>query len=568
MQNHNHYSESLLVHFKRQEELRALATNIPSMDLDSWQQCDLELLLNRAFYPLTGYLGKEDYHSVLKRMRLADGSLWPTPVCLDITEGLAAELAPGVDLALRDAEGFLLAVLKVDELWRPDLKKEARAVFGTDDPRAHPGVQKFFENKRPWYVSGQVEGLSLPLHHDFLELRLTPPEAHRRFLRSGWRKVIACHVDGPVYRAELEASLSAAKQAGAHLFFQPCPPPSDPGDLQHYTQVRSYILQHSQYPRNFAIMGLLALRPVQAGPREALLQALVRKNYGCSHFMVADDQADPFNLEKNGKHFYQPGAAYDLLKEHAEESGIEPVRLERFVYVEELAQHVPKSGLKGEETIREISPEELARRLEHDLPIPEWFCHPDMAEELRLIHPPRRRKGFTVFFTGLSGSGKSTMAKVLVSKFMELRTRPVTLLDGDIVRKNLSSELTFSDEHRNLNIVRIGFVASEITKNGGIAICAPIAPFEISRRQAREMISAVGGFVEVHVSTPLEICEERDRKGMYAKARAGLIKGYTGIDSPYEIPSDPELTIDTNELTPEEAAGEVLLYLSQKGYIE
>jgi sulfate adenylyltransferase len=300
------------------------------------------------------------------------------------------------------------------------------------------------------------------------------------------------------------------------------------------------------------------------------MQALVRKNFGCSHFMVADDQADPFAATRRTASVSTPRARpMTCWPEHAERKrhragapgavrlcgGAGPALC-------------PVSQLKGEETIREISPEELARRLEHDLPIPEWFCHPDMAEELRLIHPPRRRKGFTVFFTGLSGSGKSTMAKVLVSKFMELRTRPVTLLDGDIVRKNLSSELTFSDEHRNLNIVRIGFVASEITKNGGIAICAPIAPFEISRRQAREMISAVGGFVEVHVSTPLEICEERDRKGMYAKARAGLIKGYTGIDSPYEIPSDPELTIDTNELTPEEAAGEVLLYLSQKGYIE
>jgi sulfate adenylyltransferase len=565
MQPANDYSESLLVHFRRVEELTAQATRLPAVDLNKRQLCDLELLLNRAYYPLTGYLGREDYQSVLETMRLADGRVWPVPVCLDLPAAAAEPLEPGQRLALRDGEGFLLAVLEVSELWRPDLAAEAKAVFGTDD-QAHPGVRRFLENTQPWYAAGRVEGLSLPQHYDFRELRLTPADSHRRFGLNGWRRVVGYHTDGPLFNAELAMTQRAAHQAGAHLFLQPAVALTDPGDIYHYARVRSYLQAVRRYPKNFAVLGVMPLPARGAGPREALLQAMVRKNYGCSHFMVAPDQADPLAGSPGAERLYPLGEAHELLAELAPETGIQPVRLEPMVYVADRAQYLPAAEAEAGMEAKQISQQELLRRLEQGLEVPEWFAPPEVVEELKLAHPPRHRQGFTVFLTGLSGSGKSTLAKVLVTKFMEMRGRPVTLLDGDIVRKHLSSELSFSEEHRHLNVVRIGFVASEITKNGGIAICAPIAPFARARRQVREMISGAGGFVEVHVCTPLAVCEERDRKGMYAKARAGLIKGYTGIDSPYEEPESPELRIDTSELTPEEAAQEVLLHLAEQGY--
>ncbi len=561
------HAESLLVHFRRAEELRARATTYPSLDLNRRQLCDLELLLNRAYYPLTGYLGREDYQSVLETMRLADGTLWPLPVCLDLPGEVARTLGPGDNLALRDGEGFLLAVLTVQEVWRADRAAEARALLGTDDPARHPGVRPLVEEVYPWYVSGAVEGISLPVHYDFRPLRLTPAQAHRRFAEAGWRRVIAYHAERPLFRAELEATQAAARQAGAHIFLHPAVVARDPGDLYHYTRVRCYQRALAHYPKGLALLGILPLLPRGAGPREALWQALIRKNFGCTHFMVAEDQGDPLAGRDSPQRIYPLNAAYELLAQHAEEAGITPVHLEPMAYVEDKAQYLPLSRVEPWMQVKSLSFPELRRRLEHDLALPEWFAPPDIVEELRRAWPPRSRQGFTIFLTGLPGAGKSTLAKVLVTKFMEMRGRPVTLLDGDIVRKNLSSELGFSPEHRHLNVVRIGFVASEITKNGGIAVCAPIAPYERSRRQVREMISAVGGYIEVYVSTPLAVCEERDRKGMYAKARAGLIKGYTGVDDPYEPPARPELEIDTSDITPEEAAQEVLLYLAEQGYL-
>jgi sulfate adenylyltransferase len=305
-----------------------------------------------------------------------------------------------------------------------------------------------------------------------------------------------------------------------------------------------------------------------AGPREALLQALVKRNYGCTHFMVSDDHADPVNDANGGDRFYPRGAAQKLVQEFEGETGIALVPHVRMEYVEERAQYLPVGEIQPGMTVKHITASELRRRLANDLQVPAWFTYPEIVEELKLAFPPRSRQGFTVFITGLSGSGKSTLARALLVKFMEMRDRPVTLLDGDIVRKNLSSELTYTSEHRNLNVTRIGFVASEITKNGGIALCAPIAPYEESRLANRELISKYGGYVEVYVSTPVSVCEQRDRKGLYAKARAGKIKAFTGVSDPYEAPVNPELVIDTTNISAAEAAQEVLLYLEEQGYIK
>ena len=199
--------------------------------------------------------------------------------------------------------------------------------------------------------------------------------------------------------------------------------------------------------------------------------------------------------------------------------------------------------------------------------IPSWFTYPEVAAELRTSYPPRSHQGFTVLFTGLSGAGKSTIASILLTKLLEEGGRPVTLLDGDLVRKNLSSELGFSKEHRDINIRRIGWVASEITRNGGIAICAPIAPYEAIRQEVRSLVEPLGGFILVHLSTPLDVCESRDRKGLYAKARSGLLKEFTGVSDPYEVPERAEVRIDTSRLSAEAAADLVLLHLRAEGYL-
>ena len=563
----NAYSESLLVHFRRAEDLKKESIAYPYIDLNKRQSCDLELLLNRAFYPLVGYLNREDYETVLDKMRLADNVVWPIPICLDVNEKSAKALTPGQRVAINDEEGFMLAVLTVGDIWQPDKRREAQAVYGTDDLASHPGVRYLYETG-DWYIGGTLEGLHLPQHYDFKEIRLTPAESNRRFAQNGWRQVMGFHTDEYLHCAHRELVLNAARETGANILLQPVVGLNHPGNIDHYTHVRCYEEIVKKFPRNMSMLSLIPMAPRWAGPREALWQAIIKKNFGCSHFLVADNHADPFAANDKNPLLYPLHEAQELVKSYEVETGIKMVPLTEMVYVEDKAQYIPKSEAGPDMKIKSISSAEFKRRLEQDLEIPEWFSYPEVVAELRWAFPPRTKQGFTIFITGLSGSGKSTLAKVLMVKFMEMRDRPVTLLDGDIVRKNLSSELSFSKEHRNLNITRIGFVASEITKNGGIALCAPIAPYEESRRANRELISGYGGYIEIYVSTPLEVCEQRDRKGLYAKARAGKVKGVTGVSDPYIEPSNPELIIDTSEITPAEAAQEVMLYLEEQGYIE
>jgi len=561
----NEFSESLIVHFRRAENLRAEMIEAFSIYLDIRQLCDLELLLNRAYYPLTGYLNKSDYEKVLETKTLIDKTVWPIPICLDVTEKIAGSLQTNQRVALRDGEGFLLAVLTVQEIWKPDKEKEAFAVYGTTDPKSHPGVQNLYEQADDWYLGGSVEGVCLPIHYDFKELRLTPSESHRKFTQFGWRRVLGFHTRKYLHRAQYSMILTAAKEIGASIFMHPAVGLRYPGNMDHYSHVHCYREIAKYFPKNMIMLGLIPICDRFAGPNEALLHAIIRKNFGCSHFMVSQDHGDPFS-EAEGKLYYPRGAAQDLVRQHSKEIGIEMVPEREMVYIEEEAQYVFLDQV-GKKVIKRLTTEELNRRLELGLEIPTWFSYPEVINELRRTFPPRSRQGFTIFLTGLSGSGKSTIAKVLMVKFMEMRGRPVTLLDGDIVRKNLSSELNYSEEHRNLNVTRIGFVASEITKNGGIALCAPIAPYEESRQANRSLISRYGGYIEVYVSTPLEVCEQRDRKGLYAKARAGVIKRVTGISDPYVPPNNPELTIDTSNMTPAEAVQEIMLYLTEHGYI-
>jgi len=559
------YSENLLVHFRRIECLKKEAIDFTSLNLNRRQLCDLELLLNRAFYPLDGYLGQEDYERVLAEMRLIDGTLWPMPVCLDVSEGIAGKLQVGAPLALRDQEGFMLAVMQVGEIWRPDLKAEAKAVYGTDDPHIHPGVAAFFEETKPVYVSGRVEGLHLPQHYDFPENRSTPAEFHRDYMSKGWRNILCCQTNMHMHREHKEMLAKACRESGANLLVQSVVEPSIIGELDHFSMIKCHKEFIRAFPQNMAMLNLLPLAVRSAGPKQALFEAIVHKNYGCTHYLVSPEHADPF--AGLGKPFYPDGAALEFSKSFEDEAEIVCMPQKPMAYVEDKAQYVPVAEVSEGQKTKTLPPEELKRRLEYDLEIPDWFTFPEVASELKRANPPRHKQGFTLFLTGLSGAGKSTLAKALYVKFLEMSERPVTLLDGDVVRKNLSSELSFTRDHRNLNVTRIGFVASEITKNGGIAICAPIAPYEESRSAVRKLVSRFGGFIEIYMATPLSVCEQRDRKGMYAKARAGLMKGVTGIDDPYIPPVNPELAIDTTNKSPAEAAQEVMLFLAEQSYI-
>jgi sulfate adenylyltransferase len=548
------------------DQVKEEAKDYRSWDLTPRQLCDLDLLMNGAFSPLEGFLGEADYEKVCNDMRLESGVLWPIPITLDVTETFAEDLQAGETLALRDEEGVLIATLEVSDVWTPDRESEALRVFGTTDD-THPGVYHLLHRTNTVYIGGRVHGVEPPTYYDFKLLRDTPSELRGRFRKLGWRKIVAFQTRNPLHRAHQEITFRAAREVEANLLIQPVVGLTKPGDVDHFTRVRCYEHVLEQYPEQTTQLSLLNLAMRMAGPREAIWHAIIRKNYGCTHFIVGRDHAGPGN-DKDGNPFYGPYDAQELYKKHEDELDITMVPFKMMVYVENKAEYVPADETEATDKVLNLSGTEFRRRLREGLDIPEWFSYPRVVAELRKAHPPKHEQGFTVFFTGLSGSGKSTVANALMIKLMEDGSRPVTLLDGDIVRKNLSSELTFSKEHRDLNIQRIGFVASEITKNGGIAICAPIAPYAGARRIVRDMISPVGGFIETHVSTPIEICEKRDRKGLYAMARAGKIKGFTGIDDPYEVPENPEIVIDTAELSPDLAAHRILITLEKLGYIK
>jgi sulfate adenylyltransferase len=551
---------------ERIAELKAHSREWPSWDLTPRQICDLELLISGGFSPLRGFMTPADYEGVCHNMRLSSGVLWPMPITLDVKEDFAKSLTPGSSkVALRDAEGVMLAVLHVEAVWQPDRKAEAQSVFGTTSA-VHPGVDYLLNKGNSWYVGGRLEGVQAPSHYDFRTLRLTPAELRAEFARLGWRRVVAFQTRNPMHRAHVELTFRAAKQVEANLLIHPSVGMTKPGDVDYFTRVRCYQLLLSKFPAGSVKLSMLPLAMRMGGPREAIWHALIRKNHGVTHFIVGRDHAGP-GKDSDGKNFYGPYDAQELFKKHEADIGVTMVPFNMMVYLEDQDQYVPDNEVTNGSRVLNISGTELRDRLNEGRDIPSWFTYPEVVQELRRSYPPRHKQGVTIFFTGLSGSGKSTIANVLVTKFLEAGGRPVTLLDGDLVRKHLSSELGFSKEHRDINIRRIGYVASEITKNGGIAICAPIAPYDATRKAVRSMIEPVGGFILVHIATTVETCEQRDRKGLYAKARAGILKEFTGISDPYEEPKDAEVVIDTAELSPEEAAQEIILHLEREGFI-
>ncbi len=541
------------------------AESNPSWDLTPRQMFDIELLLNGAFSPLTGYLSKADYESVLENMRLCDGTLWPMPINLDVSEAFAAELSPGDLVTLRDPEGVVIANLTIGDIWSPDKHQEAQQVFATTD-ESHPGVCTLLNDTQAVYLSGTLVGVTPPLHYDFQQYRKDPKALREHFSEHGLDKVIAFQTRNPIHKAHVIMMKRLMAKHQANLVVHTAVGITKPGDIDHFCRVRCYEKIVDKFPPGSADISLLPLAMRMAGPREALWHAIIRQNYGFSHFIVGRDHAGPGRNNRGGL-FYGVTEAQDLVGSLQSELDIEILKAPFLRYVEERGEFCEEHELLSGEAGLYLSGAELKQMLCQGTEIPQWFSYPEVIEELNHTLPPRSKQGFTLFFTGLSGSGKSTLANGVMVKLRERGGRQVSLLDGDKVRKNLSSELTFSKEHRNLNILRIGYVASEITKNGGIAVCAPIAPFAATRNSVRRMIEEVGAYIEIHVCTPIEVCEARDRKGFYAMARAGKIKDFTGVDSPYETPENPQLRIDTSQHSMNEAVDLVIDELLSTGLL-
>ncbi|MFP5381045.1 MAG: adenylyl-sulfate kinase [Gammaproteobacteria bacterium] len=522
----------------RADALKQEALGLPSLDLDWQAQCELEMLMSGAYSPLTGFMTRAQCRQVETDMTLDDGTFWPLPITLSSRQKVAGELKPGDRIALRDGEGFMLAVMSVSDVWNDD---------GT------------------WRLGGPVDGVALPPHPDFVALRATPAELRASFAKRGWRRVLAWQARQPIHRAQYAFCLKRAIENEANLLLHP----QAGGDLTdapaYFSLVRSFIAVRDRFPAATTQLALLPAPPRGCSAKEVLLRAIVARNHGCSLLIVGGEH-QPEGDHRRGE---------DLARRHADlpasaqidKIGVELIAYPRMVYVEDRAEYLSEAEVPAGSRVLTLPGEEFRRRMQAGLKIPEWYSFPEVLAELHRQSPPRERQGFTVFFTGLSGAGKSTLARSLAARLMEMGGRSVTLLDGDIVRRHLSSELGFSKAHRDINVRRIGFVASEITKNRGIAICAPIAPYRQTRRDVREMIEAVGGFVEIHVATPITTCESRDRKGLYAKARAGLIPEFTGVSDPYEVPESPELAIDTTDLGIDEAVQQVLLKLEHEGYL-
>ncbi|MEW5787533.1 MAG: bifunctional sulfate adenylyltransferase/adenylylsulfate kinase [Pseudomonadota bacterium] len=551
--------KSLMVDAERATQIRLETREMASLDLDGSQMCMLELLLNGALSPLEGYMDKATMHSVLTGLKLPDGRFWPLPVTLALGEKAAASLAPGQVVALRDAEGFMPAILHVSEVWAADPEAEQRLAESAGLPLVAPLAQAGM-----FYVAGRLEGVALPPRHDFLDLRLTPAQVREQFQRRGWRKVLSYQPSQPMHRPHYEFVLRSAVQFQSNLLIHPVAGSDPVIEPAHFALVRSCQAIMPRFPAVTSMIALNPMMPMVSGPREAWAKAIVARNYGCSHLVIGGEtpMAGDFRRGEDvtGLDTMLPEAALAEL-------GVKLIGFPRMVYLEDRDEYLPEAEAPEGARTQAMSGEELARRLMLGLKVPDWFTYPEVLDEMRKAWPPRARQGFTVFFTGLSGAGKSTIARALTVKLMEMDGRRVTLLDGDIVRRHLSSELGFSKAHRDINIRRIGYVASEITKHGGIAICAPIAPYTATRRAVRDMIETWGGFVEIHVATSVAVCESRDRKGLYAKARAGLIPEFTGVSDPYEVPENPELAIDTAQCSVEEAVQTIVLKLEHEGYL-
>lgn len=541
------------------------AAEYPTWVLTERQLCDLDLMVDGAFSPLKGFMTATEFKSVCESMRLPSGEIWPIPICLDVDEEFGEPLRTGQRLALHNADGFLLATMDVENTFRPDKEREAQQVYGTDSTE-HPGVDYLMNKSGPIYVGGRIRALEPQTHLDFKLLRDVPSELRGRFRKLGCRKVVAFNTRSPMNRAHQELTFRAARETQAHLLIQPTVGTTEPGDIDHYSRVRCYQHVIDQFPAQSTSLSLLNLAMRMAGPREAILHAIVHKNYGCTHFIVGRDHASPAK-DSSGKSFYGPYEAQQLFKEHEEDIGVTMLPYKMMVYLDNKAQYALEDEIQPEDRVMNISDSELRRRLSEGEDIPEWFASPKVVEELRGSYPQRSKMGFTVLISGLSSSGKSVLAKAVMAKLLEFGGRQVTLLDSAELRKSLSSDLTYTKEHREMSLKRITHVAREITRNGGIALCVAIAPYEEFRQVMKKELEETGDFVNVYVSTPLEVCEQRDTKGLYSSARAGQTVLFTGVSDPYEEPKNAHVQVDMSEQMLDMGARSVVAALEEMGLI-
>jgi sulfate adenylyltransferase len=537
---------------------------LPRINLKGRTLHDLEVMLVGGFDPLYSFMDERDYRSVVDTMRLANGHLFPIPIVLDVPKTSPHQV--GDRVLLCDSYGNPLATMDITSRYTPDKDKEAQGVYGTTD-RMHPGVSYLFDEMQADYIGGPVAKIALPVRHDFKQFRKTPAELKAIFKERGWDKIVGFQTRNPMHRAHFELVKRAYEKTGAPVLVHPVVGMTKPGDIDYVTRVRTYNVVCNNYGKDFTYLSLLPIAMRMAGPREAIWHAIIRKNYGCTHFISGRDHAGP-GKGSDGKDFYGPYEARDLVMKHADEIGITIVPSDELAYAKNRQAYVPTTEVTPEDEIENISGTEFRRRLREGEDIPEWFSFKESIDILRESMKRDTREGVAFFFTGLSCSGKSTLAELLLARLQEMQDRTVTLLDGDMIREHLSKGLGFSKEDRDENVRRVGFVAGEIVKHGGIVICALIAPYRDARRAVRSRIEQHGAFIEVYVNTSLAECERRDTKGLYKKAREGMIKGFTGISDPYEEPENPELIARTEENTPEAIVEEIISYLTTRGVLD
>ncbi|KAF8425642.1 hypothetical protein EV426DRAFT_54216 [Tirmania nivea] len=551
----------------RHEELLKESETLPALVLTERQLCDLELILSGGFSPLEGFMNEKDYNGVVETLRVADGSLFAMPITLDVSKETVEELGikPGARITLRDfRDDRHLAIITVDDVYRPDKQKEAKDVFGGDDE--HPAVRYLFNTAKGYYVGGKLDAINRLNHYDYVGLRYTPAELRSHFTKLGWSRIVAFQTRNPMHRAHRELTVRAARARQANVLIHPVVGLTKPGDIDHFTRVRVYQALLPRYPNGMAVLGLLPLAMRMGGPREAIWHAIIRKNHGATHFIVGRDHAGPGKNSK-GVEFYGPYDAQHAVEKYKKELGIEVVPFQMMTYLPDTDEYRPVDEVPiGTKTL-DISGTELRRRLRNGTPIPEWFSYPEVVKVLRESHPPRKSQGFTILLTGYLNSGKDAIARALQVTLNQQGGRSTTLLLGETVRSELSAELGFSREDRHKNLQRIAFVASELTRAGAAVIAAPIAPFADSRKQARDTVERFGSFYEIHVATPLEYCEKTDKRGVYKKAREGKIRGFTGVDDPYEAPVKPNLVVDASKQDVRTIVHQIILLLESEGLL-
>jgi sulfate adenylyltransferase len=552
----------LVVKGEEYEELLEKSSRLPSIKISQRALCDLELIATGAFSPLDRFMGKADYERVLTEMRLTNGMLFPIPVTLPVDEDSLPTW--GEQITLSDSRNNTIAVMQIEEVFHWDELREARLALGTTDPR-HPLVSEM----NTWgnvYISGALKVIDLPKYHDFRELRKTPAQVREQLSSLGYDKVVAFQTRNPLHRIHEELTKRAADQVSGSLLIHPVVGMTKPGDVDHYTRVRVYrTLVENYFDPQRTFLSLLPLAMRMAGPREALWHAIIRRNYGATHFIIGRDHAGP-GKDSNGNPFFGPYEAQMMLGQYGEEIGVQPIEFKELVYLADEERYEESSKIPENARIFSISGTQVREDyLAKGELLPDWFTRQETAEILQKMYPPRHEQGMCLWLTGLSGSGKSTTAEILTSLLLE-RGRQVTLLDGDVVRTHLSKGLGFSREDRDTNILRIGFVAGEIARQGGIVIAAAISPYRTTRNEVRKMVGEER-FIEIFVDTPIEVCEERDVKGLYARARRGQIKGFTGVDDPYEVPVDPEITLHTVDISSEENARKIIEIMEARGFL-